>query len=128
MSAMFLKYSGFEKTDIPVEQYLLEAFTLLRELPHTMQVVMDTSSSDAEGGYGWHRYYHIAVYEIGKRCEKCGTSTFDRYYNGCFIQHHHSWCEDERLVFSCQFSDIGMASTGAIENLKDFVKYTKNRK
>jgi len=123
-------YSGFEYTGTPVEQYLTEVFLLLRELPHNFQVVMDTSSSDSEGGYGWHRYYRIAVYEIGERCRKCGTSTFDRHQNDFLspIVHQHDWCKDERLVFNCTFDDIGFEQKGKLEYLKSFVEYCKTRR
>lgn len=127
---MTIKYSGFKRTGKPIEEYLTEAFLLLRELPPAFQVVMDTYSSDSEGGYGWHRYYRIAVYEIGERCRKCGESTFDRYQNDFLsnIEHQHSWCKDERMVFKCTFCDIGFEEKGTMERLKEFIEHYKARR
>ena len=85
-----------------------------------MQIVLDTSSKDAINGYGWHRIYHIAVYVIGKRCKKCGESTFDKHtFSDYQVYHHHEWKNDERLAFSCSFSDIG--TDAEFERFKEFV-------
>ena len=114
-----------------LSEYLTKAFELISQLPHDMQAVMDTTSSDSEGGYGWFRTFHISIYEIGSRCRKCGESTVDRFQNDFLnrrgIPHRHSWCVDERLVFQCTFYDMGYHNDVEIEELEKFINYRKNR-
>ena len=124
-----IDYSGFdfEKDSKPIAETLAEALMLVEKLPHSMQVVIDSSSRDAEGGYGWHRNYHLAIYELGERCKKCGSSTFDAKQSDDFlsrIQHHHDWIQDERLIFIASFSELGITNKSELEGLKHFVEYT----
>lgn len=124
-----IDYSGFdfEKDSKPIAETLAEALMLVEKLPHSMQVVIDSSSRDAEGGYGWHRNYHLAIYELGERCKKCGSSTFDAKQSDNFlsrIQHHHDWIQDERLLYIATFSQIGCNNKWELQKLDEFVKYT----